>query len=214
MEVPLCGRCTLKVTSARGLWLVVSIALGLTVTVGGALALEAFGVRSEPVVMTSALGLIALGIVVTVFSARFGWKRHAERWLPVQLAPSKGERQDHAQGEITLLFHDADTAHEVAALSGLTDGSTDYRHTSNTAGYEARGSIFLGLVPLLFAAVSVWRGWCWFSGGDLISVFFLESLLFDLFGSWGPSLFWGFGTLIFAGFFLGWCTWRWSKSTP
>lgn len=213
VQVPLCIACTSKVTITRGLWVALGAALGLAITVGTGAFLDAVlrypdasGARAM-IGFSLALLLLGLGLLVAFLTARFGWRRHAVRWLPV-----RAHEQQQAEGIVALVFRDAEAAHEVAALSGLADPTGGYRHAPPQAARIApKDSIFVGLVPLLLMVVSMFAGLRWVGAEADISRHGLEVLLYAVFGTWGPASFWFFATLLFGSFFVAWA---WQRIAP
>ena len=103
---------------------------------------------------------------------------------------------------LRLVFRDAEMAHEVAVLSGLTAPAIDHRSASPKAGYAPRGSVLFGLVPLSLMAIFIAAGWSWFSDDAGVprilrdpffaSVFAIAGLLFGAyFVVWGWQRFAG-----------------------
>ena len=213
VEVPLSAVCTLKVTITRGLWVALGVALGLAITVGTGAFLDAWmrypDASSERAMIgfVFAVVLLGLGSVVAFFTARFGWKRLATHWLPV-----RAQEQQEAEGMVTLVFRDAETAHEIAVLSGLAEPTAGYRNAPPQVVRAApQYGLAVGLVPLLLMIVSMGSGMRWIAAEGDVSSHALEALLYALFGAWGPALFWLFATVLFGSFFVAW---GWQRIAP
>lgn len=204
VEVPLCVACTSKFTITRALWVAFGTALGVTFVISVGAFLDAWmrfpqasGMRSM-VGFVIALGLLGAGMGAMYYVARFGWRRHAERSLPVREGvPSE------ALGMVSLVFRDAEMAHEVAVLSGLTAPAIDYRSASSTAGYAPRGSALFGLVPLSLMAIFIAAGWSWFSDDADVPHILRDPFFASVFAIAG---------LVFGGYFVVWCWQRFART--